>query len=186
MVLNGKFTLVGLVDKGSSGCLLQAPAAARCGIEIVPDATALYGFANGIVHATESIGRCTAGLRLDGVLAKDIPILVVPHEAQSVDLLVVRTFHELLYIPYARGGGCLRFWHCSDCPFAHLEPYEKNQKLQLTAKEDSVLRSASATVHAAIFYYLLIMVQRNATSTFERCLFLSVPSEECSMKGNSW
>ncbi|KAH7944762.1 hypothetical protein HPB49_000292 [Dermacentor silvarum] len=105
VTLNGKFTVVGLIDTGSSGCLLRA---------IVPETTDLYGFGNSTVPAAKSIGRCKTDLCIDGVLAKDIPILVVPDEAQSVDLLVGRTFTELPYIAYARIGGSLRFWHCSN------------------------------------------------------------------------
>lgn len=37
-------------------------------------------------------------------------------------------------------GGSLRFWRCSDCPFAHLELYESPQRLQLRAKEECVLQ----------------------------------------------
>lgn len=96
VTLNGKFTLVGL-DTGSSGCLLRASAAAQCSMEIYPE-TALYGFGNSTVPATKSsIGRCKADLCIDCVLAKDIPILVVSDEAQSVDLLVGRTFTAALH-----------------------------------------------------------------------------------------
>ncbi|KAL1417352.1 hypothetical protein MTO96_026932 [Rhipicephalus appendiculatus] len=60
VTMNGRFTVVGLTDPGSSGCLLRASAAARCGLEIVPETTALYGFGNSTVPAAKSIGRCKA------------------------------------------------------------------------------------------------------------------------------
>ncbi|KAL1483422.1 hypothetical protein MTO96_033201 [Rhipicephalus appendiculatus] len=68
--MNGRFTVVGLIDTGSSGCLLRASAAARCGLEIVPEATALCGFGNITVPAAKSIGGCKADIRIDGVLAR--------------------------------------------------------------------------------------------------------------------
>ncbi|KAL1444709.1 hypothetical protein MTO96_045436 [Rhipicephalus appendiculatus] len=70
VTMNGRFTVVGLIDTGSSGCLLRASAAARCGLEIVPEATALFGFGNITVPAAKSIARCKADIRIDGVLAK--------------------------------------------------------------------------------------------------------------------
>ncbi|KAM7284063.1 uncharacterized protein ISCGN_001166 [Ixodes scapularis] len=143
VMLNDKFPLIGLIDTGSSGCLLRASAAARCGTELVQESTPLYGFGNSSVPVSRSIGGCKADIKIDGVLAKDVPILVVPDEAQAVDLLVGRTFTELPYLTYARVGGCFRFWHLSDCPFAHLEPLEHHQKLQLKAREEVILQKDS-------------------------------------------
>ncbi|CAN7939761.1 unnamed protein product, partial [Ixodes hexagonus] len=117
---NGDRTLIGLIDTGSYGCLLRAPVTARCGAQLSRETTALYGFGNKSAPAARTIGTCRADLEIDGVIGRDIPILVFPDEAQSVDLLVGRTFTELLYITYARVGGCLRFWK-SDCPFTHLK-----------------------------------------------------------------
>ncbi|XP_064463123.1 uncharacterized protein LOC135374047 [Ornithodoros turicata] len=140
VILNEEFPLIGLVDTGSSGCLLRASAAARCGTELIRESPPLYGFGNSSEPVTKSIGRCKANIEIDGVVARDIPILVVPDEAQTVDLLIGRTFTELPYLTYARVGGCLRFWHQNDCPFAHLEPFDVQQKLQMRAKEESNLQ----------------------------------------------
>ncbi|XP_042148722.1 uncharacterized protein LOC121837217 [Ixodes scapularis] len=95
---NGDKKLIGMIDTGSSGCLLRASAAARCGAELMRDATPLYGFGNQDVPAVRTIGKCKADLDIDGVTGKDITIFVVPDEAQSVDLLVGRTFTELPYV----------------------------------------------------------------------------------------
>ncbi|KAL1430238.1 hypothetical protein MTO96_015302 [Rhipicephalus appendiculatus] len=58
VIFNDDFTLVGLIDTGSSGCLLRASAAARCGIEMVQEPTPLYGFGSKNVPATRSLGHC--------------------------------------------------------------------------------------------------------------------------------
>ncbi|KAG0413775.1 hypothetical protein HPB47_009073 [Ixodes persulcatus] len=78
---------------------------------------------------------------IDGVTGKNIPIFVVPDEAQSVDLLVGRTFTELPYVTYARLGGCLRFWHKSQCPFSYLEPLSDDPKLIVKTTERSTLQA---------------------------------------------
>ncbi|KAH8032900.1 hypothetical protein HPB51_003476 [Rhipicephalus microplus] len=85
-------------------------AAVRCGAEMLEDATTLYAFGSQGFPAARAIGRCRADLLIDGVVGKNIPILVVPDEAQSVDLLVGRTFTELPYVTYASLGGSLQFW----------------------------------------------------------------------------
>ncbi|KAL1484987.1 hypothetical protein MTO96_032247 [Rhipicephalus appendiculatus] len=95
---NGNKTLVRMIDTGSSGCLLREPAAVQCGTELLEDATALYGFGSQGVPAVRAIAKCRADLMIDGVVGENIPILVVPDEAQSVDLIVGRTYTELAYV----------------------------------------------------------------------------------------
>ncbi|XP_064466392.1 uncharacterized protein LOC135377709 [Ornithodoros turicata] len=140
---NGKANLVGMIDTGSSGCLLRKSAAECCGAEVQLEAAPLYGFGNSAVPATRTIGKCTADLEIDGVVGKNVSVLVVPDQAQTVDLLVGRTFTELPYITYARIGGVLRFWHRDDCPFSHLEPDQVNTQLRLKAKKDELLQEGT-------------------------------------------
>uniref|UniRef100_A0A6G5ABX7 Putative e3 ubiquitin ligase n=1 Tax=Rhipicephalus microplus TaxID=6941 RepID=A0A6G5ABX7_RHIMP len=130
-----------MIDTGSSGCLLRESAAVRCGGEVLEDATALYGFGSQGVPAARAIGRCRADLLIDGVVGKNIQVLVVPDEAQSVDLLVGRTFTELPYVTYARLGGSLQFWHRDECPFSHLEPFVSCPKLRLKTAEETPLQA---------------------------------------------
>ncbi|XP_040074772.1 uncharacterized protein LOC120846931 [Ixodes scapularis] len=73
---NGDKKLIGMIDTGSSGCLLRASAAARCGAELMRDATPLYGFGNQDVPAVRTIGKCKADLDIDGVTGKNITILL--------------------------------------------------------------------------------------------------------------
>ncbi|KAL1437205.1 hypothetical protein MTO96_049187 [Rhipicephalus appendiculatus] len=87
VIFNDDFTLVGLIDTGSSGCLLRASAAARCGIEMVQEPTTLYGFGSKNVPTTRSLGHSQAKISIDGVVAEKVPLLVVPDDAQSVDPL---------------------------------------------------------------------------------------------------
>ncbi|KAH7969596.1 hypothetical protein HPB52_020103 [Rhipicephalus sanguineus] len=108
IIFNDDFALVGLTDPCSPGCLLRASAAARCGIEMAQEATHLYGFHNKYVPVTRSLGHCKAKISFDGVVAEKIPVLVVPDDAQCVDLLVGRNFTELPNVTYAK-----RHWHSS-------------------------------------------------------------------------
>ncbi|KAH7983641.1 hypothetical protein HPB52_013294 [Rhipicephalus sanguineus] len=92
---NSNETLVSMIDIGSSGCLLHESAAVQCGAEMLQEATTLYGFGSQGAPAVRAIGKCRANLVIDGVVGKNIPILVVPDAAQSVDLLVGHMFTKL-------------------------------------------------------------------------------------------
>ncbi|KAH7979618.1 hypothetical protein HPB49_010196 [Dermacentor silvarum] len=94
--------MVGLIDTGSSGSLKCAPAEARCGMEIVQETTPLYGLGSKHVPTTRSISHCRAKINIDGVEARNIPVIIAPDDAQSFDTLVGRTFTELPYGTYAK------------------------------------------------------------------------------------
>ncbi|KAL1434912.1 hypothetical protein MTO96_011385 [Rhipicephalus appendiculatus] len=140
VIFNDDLTLVGLIDTGSSGCLLRASAAARCGIEMVQEPTPLYGFGSKNVPATRSLGHCQAKINIDGVVAENVPVLVVPDDAQSVDLLVGRTFTNLPFVTYCKVGSTFRFYHLNDCPFSGVAPFEQQSNLKLIAKEECELQ----------------------------------------------
>lgn len=83
VILNDKFYLIGLIETGRSGCLLRASAAAQCGRKLVQESKALYGFGNSSVPVSRCIGRCKIDIKMDGVLAKDVPILVLPEKPRQ-------------------------------------------------------------------------------------------------------
>ncbi|XP_077511498.1 uncharacterized protein LOC144121927 [Amblyomma americanum] len=56
-----------MIDSGSSGCLLRASAAGRCGARLTKDTTALYGFGSQGTPSSRAIGRCYTNLKIDGV-----------------------------------------------------------------------------------------------------------------------
>ncbi|KAL1438351.1 hypothetical protein MTO96_048140 [Rhipicephalus appendiculatus] len=104
VIINDDFTLVGLIDTGSSGCLLRASAAARCGIEMVQEPTDLYGFCSEHDPVTRSLGHCKAKVSIDDIVAENILVLIFPDDAQRFDILVGRTFPELPSVARAKLG----------------------------------------------------------------------------------
>ncbi|KAL1477341.1 hypothetical protein MTO96_035809 [Rhipicephalus appendiculatus] len=140
VIFNDDFALVGLIDTGSSGCLLRASAAARCGIQMVLEPTDLYGFGSENHPVTRSLGHCKAKVSIDGVVAENIPVLIVPDDAQRVDILVGRTFTELPNVTYAKVGSTFRFYHLNDCPFVHLVSPAQQAELQVKTPEECTLQ----------------------------------------------
>ncbi|KAG0429788.1 hypothetical protein HPB47_023310 [Ixodes persulcatus] len=99
--------LSAMIDTGSSSCLLQASAAAKCGVKFLKDSTALYGFGNRSVPVATAMGRCVSDLVIDGVKGSKSDVLVVPDDAQAVERIVGRTFTEL---PHLASGRRSRIW----------------------------------------------------------------------------
>lgn len=161
---NGDRTLVGMIDTGSSGCLLHESVAVRCGAEMLEDATALYGFGSQGIPAVHAIAKCRADLMIDGVVGKNTAILVVPDEAQSVHLIIGRTFTELPHVTYARLGGSLHFWQRDECPFSHLQPLVSRPKVHLNTAQES-------TPQANVVNCVGLSPQSNVTDPvlFDKC-----------------
>uniref|UniRef100_L7LZR5 Uncharacterized protein n=1 Tax=Rhipicephalus pulchellus TaxID=72859 RepID=L7LZR5_RHIPC len=139
-MFNDDFARVGRIGTGSSGCLLLASAAARCGVEMVQEPTELYGFGSQDVPVTRSLGHCKGKITIDGVVAENIPVLIVPDDAQRVDILVGRTFTELPFVTYAKVGSTFRFYHLNDCPFVHLMSPAQHPHLHVRAREETRLQ----------------------------------------------
>ncbi|KAH7949649.1 hypothetical protein HPB49_013215 [Dermacentor silvarum] len=127
----------GIIDTGSSGCLLRASAAAWCGMEIVQECAPFYGFGSKHVPVTRSIGHCRAKINIDGADARSIRVIVVPDDAQSFDMLESRTLTELPYVTYAK----------DESPFA-IEPQEsvpEVTKYKAVASEEGIVKADEAT-----------------------------------------
>lgn len=138
VIVNRKMKLVGMVDTGSSSCIMRASAAAHCGIELRAENKPLYGFGNTNSPAARTLGTCNADLEVDDVVAKAVPVLVVADEALSIDVIIGRTFTELPHVTYGSADGCFRFWHRNQCPFGHLEA-APTERLRLMVSEDTPL-----------------------------------------------
>lgn len=70
---NKTTALVGLIDNGSSGCLLRTSAAALCVAELTKDTTALYGFGDKGTPSASAIGKCYPDIKIDAVAGKKRP-----------------------------------------------------------------------------------------------------------------
>ncbi|KAH8037574.1 hypothetical protein HPB51_014889 [Rhipicephalus microplus] len=125
---------------------------------MLEDATNSYVLGTQGVPTVRAIAKCRVGPMIDSVLGKDIAVLVVPDEAQLVDLIVGHTFPELPYVPHARLGGSLRFWHKNECLFSHLVPLVTCPKVRWHTAE-------KATPPANVVNWVRLSPQSNNNST---------------------
>ncbi|GBM34864.1 hypothetical protein AVEN_146612-1 [Araneus ventricosus] len=81
-----------LIDTGSSCCLLKISVAQKLKLKLERAVNKIYSFRNQKIPALTSIGRIKANIEVDNVKAESISIYVVPDDAQSVDLIIGRTW----------------------------------------------------------------------------------------------
>ncbi|KAL1483769.1 hypothetical protein MTO96_001829 [Rhipicephalus appendiculatus] len=129
---------------------------------MVQEPTDLYGFGSEHHPVTRSLGHCKAKVSIDGVVAENIPVLVVPDDAQRVDILVGRTFTELPNVTYAKVGSTFRFYHLNDCPFVHLVSPAQKTELHVKAPEEFTLQKNSVN-------YVTTSSDRSVTTFLGHC-----------------
>ncbi|GBM02216.1 hypothetical protein AVEN_162299-1 [Araneus ventricosus] len=114
-----------LIDTGSSCCLLKISVAQKLKLKFERAVNKIYGFGNQKMPALTSIGRIKADIEVDSVKAENISIYVVPDDAQSVDLIIGRTWLDLPHIAYTKIGERVHIGYREDELFRNFTIDEK-------------------------------------------------------------
>ncbi|GBM45967.1 hypothetical protein AVEN_236066-1, partial [Araneus ventricosus] len=93
-----------LIDTGSSCCLLKISVAQKLKLKFERAVNKIYDFGNQKMPALTSIGIIKADIEVDSVKAENISMYVVPDDAQSVDLIIGRTWLDFAHIAYTNIG----------------------------------------------------------------------------------
>ncbi|GBN57281.1 hypothetical protein AVEN_130973-1 [Araneus ventricosus] len=88
-------------------------------------ANKIYGFGNQKMPALTPIGRIKAVIEVDNVKAENISIYVVPDDAQTVDLIIGRTWLDLPHIAYTKIGKRVHIGYREDELFRNFPIDEK-------------------------------------------------------------
>ncbi|GBL99176.1 hypothetical protein AVEN_140648-1 [Araneus ventricosus] len=102
--INNCDNMQALIDTESSCCLLRISVAQKLKLKFERAVNKIYGFGNQKMPALTSIGRIKANIEVDNVKVENISIYVVPDDAQSVDLIIGRTWLDLPHIAYTKIG----------------------------------------------------------------------------------
>ncbi|GBM25276.1 hypothetical protein AVEN_45910-1 [Araneus ventricosus] len=132
-----------LIDTGSSCCLLKISVAQKLKLKLEPAVNKIYGFGNQKMPALTSIGRIKANIEVDNVKAENISIYVVPDDAQSVDLIIGRTWLNLPHVAYAKIGKRVHIGYREDELFRNFPIDEKVNPVCLKRLETAQLESES-------------------------------------------
>ncbi|GBM38364.1 hypothetical protein AVEN_75998-1 [Araneus ventricosus] len=131
-----------LIDTGSSCCLLKISVAQKLKLKFERAANKIYGFGNQKMPALTPIGRIKADIEVDGVKAENISIYVVPDDAQSVDLIIGRTWLGLPHIAYTKIGKRVHIGYREDELFRNFPIDEKVNPVCLERLETAQLQFA--------------------------------------------
>lgn len=101
--LNG-YVVSGLIDSGASCVLVRESAARNSGVLIHKNRCPLYTVGDVSRPSTSAIGGAVADIAIDGVMAADHEVLIVPDQTIPIDVLVGRTWLELPHISYHKQG----------------------------------------------------------------------------------
>lgn len=143
VILNDEFNVRGLIDTGSSSCTITASTAIKCQLQIEPSDTVLYGFGNDDKMCS-TVGKTISKVTIDGTVAEKVVLLVVPDTAQSVDMLIGRTWTGLPHIAYLKINDSLLIGDKNKPPFSDMQIDNLvNSKVQLTVRDYTVLKPNS-------------------------------------------
>ncbi|GBL77540.1 hypothetical protein AVEN_41914-1 [Araneus ventricosus] len=135
-----------LIDTGSSCCLLKISVAQKLKLKFERAANKIYGFGNQKMPALLSIGRIKAHIEVDNVKAENISIYVFPDDAQSVDLIIRRTWLDLPHIAYTKIGKRVHIGYREDELFRNFLIDEKVNPVYLKRLETAQLESESLQI----------------------------------------
>ncbi|GBM21338.1 hypothetical protein AVEN_149908-1 [Araneus ventricosus] len=96
--------------------------------------------------ALTSIGRITADIEVDNVKAENISIYIVPDDAQSVDLIVRRTWLDIPHIAYTKIGERVHIGYREDELFRNFPIDEKVNPVCLERLETAQSESESLQI----------------------------------------
>ncbi|CAI6370258.1 unnamed protein product [Macrosiphum euphorbiae] len=113
--LNGVHAMTGLIDSGSSVCILRESAGRRCGLIWEPDNTTIVGF--GANAQTTTIGKTVVSLSIDEATLAAAVIYIVPDTSHQLDLLIGRPWCEAPEISYIKHGDSLTYYNTISFPF---------------------------------------------------------------------
>ncbi|GBL72589.1 hypothetical protein AVEN_127856-1 [Araneus ventricosus] len=99
--------------------------------------------------ALTPIGGIKADIEVDSVKAENISIYVVPDDAQSVDLIIGRTWLDLPYIAYTKLGESVHIGYREDELFRNFPIDEKINPVCLKRLETAQLKSESLQIKDA-------------------------------------
>ncbi|GBM75340.1 hypothetical protein AVEN_1739-1 [Araneus ventricosus] len=138
-----------LIDTGSSCCLLNISVAEKFKLKPKPAVNKLYGFGNQRMSALTSIEKIKANIEVDGVKGQSISICIVPDDAQSVDLIIGRTWLDLPHIAYAKIGKRLLIGYQEDELFRNFPIDEKVNRVCLKPLETVRLEKESLQIKSS-------------------------------------
>lgn len=146
VVINGRETVTGIIDGGSSICTVKDSTASQLRLVRTFGKKELYAFGNTQTPAVICDAKIDATIEVDGVSAK-VELWVVANNAQTADVIVGRTYTELPHVAYLKVGENLIFGRQDDELFKKVLPV---RRVNLKVIENGELKQDTVNLIRAV------------------------------------
>jgi hypothetical protein len=143
VTVNGDFSILGLIDCGSSSCTMQASVACAGGFALETPTCDFYGFGDTLTPAVKAIGCFDANLTIDGVLGGPITVWVVPDNAQGTAMIIGRSYTDLAHVAYLKIDNRLLIGEKDVFPFRDLKLPPLKAKVTVSAQQEQLLSQST-------------------------------------------
>lgn len=146
VVINDTHQMVGLIDSGSSTCIMRESVARSIGVTWNPTETLINGFGPDAV--TKAIGSAVTKVQIDEAVLEGVPVLIVPDRSSPQQLIIGRPWCEAPTISFVKNEQGLRYYNHHNFPFVEMQ-MDKTMDLTLRVKSDAVLPPGEVTLVTA-------------------------------------
>lgn len=115
VTINGKHELFGLVDSGSSVCILKESVGRRWGLNWEKDSSSITAF--GVNAETVTVGRAILSLKTDEVILDNVDVYIMPDASHPLDLLIGRPWCQAPEISYVKHENTLTYYNTVSFPY---------------------------------------------------------------------
>lgn len=146
---------MGLIDPGSSDCLIKASTVLTCGFKFISSPSTLIGFGGG---ETKSSGIIYENLKVDACEVDGVRFRVVPDDAQQYDIIIGRNFTELPQIVYFKIDDRLEF------VYKNFFPFESKIEVQSDRKPDKLEVVEGTTIPRGTVNFVRVKLENEELS----------------------
>lgn len=114
VALNERHVFKGFADTMCAVCTIRTGAASAFNLTIERSELVLCGYGGKTMATAFSLRNITASIAINGVVAENVQLLVVPNDVHETDLLIGRTYTESKHIAYVRKYDKLVFGYGED------------------------------------------------------------------------
>ncbi|XP_073995545.1 uncharacterized protein [Rhodnius prolixus] len=135
-IINGRYPIEAFVDTGSSDCIMKASTAVQSCLRIEASEVSIWGF--GINSKSKTIGKAKTDIEIDGVVVREVEVMIVPDACQPYELIIGRTWLESPGVTYRKGKGTIEFMHTNTLLFQDLDLEPRRSGIVLAAERAEI------------------------------------------------
>lgn len=149
VTINSNHEVEGVIDSGSSICIMSESAGRRCKLNWIPDNTVIKVF--GTNSETTTVGKTVVSMSIHEATLTSIEVYVVPESSHQHDLLVGRPWCEAPEVSFVKHGNNLAYYNTIAFPFNATSPFDDRPvEGALTVRHTTLIRSNETVLVTAL------------------------------------